>query len=95
MFGIPQMIRAITGTIVTVFSEADKAVTTLAKSNEVWHQSTDKNLNRNVKSAVLSKAVEIEKEIEKSKNQLNSIKPGLAEQLEAELEEYFNTKNKD
>ena len=95
MFGIPSMIRAITGTIVTVFSEADKAVATLAKSNEVWHQSTDKNLNRNVKSAVLSKAVEIEKEIEKSKNQLNSIKPGLAEQLEAEIEEYFNTKNKD
>lgn len=95
MFGIPAMIRAITGTIVTIFSEADKSVTTLAKSNEVWHQSTEKNLNRSVKSAVLSKAVELEKDIQKSKNQLNEINPGLANEIELELEEYFNTKKKD
>lgn len=95
MFGIPSMIRAITGTIVTIFSEADKSVSTLAKSNEVWHTSVEINHKKQVKSAVYSKAVELEKEIEKSKNQLNSIKPGLAEQLEIELEDYFNTKNKD
>jgi hypothetical protein len=94
MFGIPQMIRAITGTIVTVFSEADKSVLTLAKQNQVWHSSTEINLKSQIKSAVYSKAVELEKEIDKSKNQLNEINPDLISKIDLDLEQYFNKQNK-
>jgi hypothetical protein len=90
MFGIPSMIRAITGTVVTIFSEADKSVTTLAKSNEVWHKSTKANLQRNVETAVLAKADELEKEKAKYIASLNNLKPGLAEEILAQLNEDLN-----
>ena len=95
MFGIPSMIRAITGTIVTIFSEADKSVTTLAKSNQVWHSSVEINHKKQVKSAVYNKAVELEKEIEKSRNQLTQLNPDLVSEIDLELELYFSKQNKD
>lgn len=95
MFGIPSMIRAITGTIVTVFSEADKAVTTLARSNEVWHSEVEDTLDERIRSAVYAKSVELEKEIEKSRNQLNELNPNLISKIDAKLELRFSKRNKD
>jgi hypothetical protein len=95
MFGIPSMIRAITGTIVSTFQEMDKSVSTLAKQNQVWHSSTEINLKSQIKSTVYSKAVEIEKEIDKSKKQLNEINKDLISQIDLELEQYFIKQNKD
>lgn len=94
MFGIPQMIRAITGTVVTIFTEADKSVTTLSKSNEVWHTSVNINHKNEVKKAVKQKAVELYKDIEKANLSLNEIKNGLSQEIDEAIEEYFNNKDK-
>ena len=94
MFGIPSMIRAITGSITSVLTSTTKATDALAVLSDTWSESIIGSQEENLQKMLDSKLDEIAEEHQKITESLNKKGPRVVLKARLAFKQYYIRNNK-
>lgn len=94
MFGIPSMIRAITGSITSVLTSTTKATDALAVLSDTWSESIIASQEENLQKMLDAKIDEIAEEHSKITESLNKKGPKVVLKARLAFKQYYIRNNK-
>ncbi len=94
MFGIPAMIRAITGSVTSVLTSTTKATDALAVLSDTWSESIIGSQDENLQKMLDAKLDEIAEEHQKITESLNKKGPKVVLKARLAYKNYFIRNNK-